>query len=234
MGFKKLNENQKLVLFDIDRTLITRSQGHEEAFSDAFRAIYGVDTNINIINHHGMTDQAIIIEVLKKNGLAEREIKPRIKKCMNAIVESFQKRIQKSTFRPIKGVKKLLRELLRRNILMGLVTGNLEKIARGKMKKLGLNDYFPVGGFGSDDISRTKLVKLAIKRAEKKFKFKFNDNVFLVGDAPQDIKAGKDAGVKTIGVTTGIYSREHLLKQNPDYILEDLTNTSSILNIIFR
>jgi len=234
MGLNKLKRNQKLILFDIDRTLITRSQGHEEAFSDAFKSVYGIDTNISIINYHGMTDQAIIIKVLKKNGLAENKIKPKIKKCMNVMIKSFRKRIQRSTFGPMKGVKKLLRELSRRNILMGLVTGNLEKIARGKMKKLGLNHYFPVGGFGSDDINRTKLVKLAIKRAKKKFNFKFNDNVFLVGDAPQDIKAGKDAGVKTIGVLTGIYSKKDLLNRGADYVLEDLTDINSVLNIIFR
>jgi len=63
----------KLVLFDIDSTLIKGAKGHREAFSEAFKEIYGVDTTIDIINHHGMTDQQIIIEVLKKNGLDEQK-----------------------------------------------------------------------------------------------------------------------------------------------------------------
>ena len=131
------------------------------------------------------------------------------------------------------GVRELLKELAERNVLIGLVTGNLEPIARGKMELLGLSQYFKVGGFGSDDIKRVNLVRLAIKRAEESFNFQPDNNVFLFGDAPQDIKAAKEAGVKAIRVTTGVYSKEDLLRCDPDYILEDLTDTKRILNIIF-
>ncbi len=95
-----------------------------------------------------------------------------------------------------------------------------------------MNHYFKIGGFGSDDINRTNLVRLAIKRAEEKFNFKFNNNVFLVGDAPQDMKAGKEAGVKTIGVTTGIYSKEQLKNAGADFILETLKDKNKFLKII--
>lgn len=224
---------QKLVLFDVDGTLITGTVEHEKAFSDAFRTVYGVNTNISIINHLGMTDQEVIIKVLKKNGLAESEIKPKIGECMDVMVKSFQKLIKESSFKPLRGARKLLRELSERDVLMGLATGNLEEIARGKMRKLRLNDYFKVGGFGSDDIHRANLIRLAIKRAEKKFNFKPDNNIFLFGDTPRDINAAKEAGVKIIGVKTKICSKEDLLKCDPDYILEDLSNTDEILTIIF-
>ena len=61
----------KLILFDIDKTLVPSSRAHHKAFSEAFKKVYGIDASIKIINHHGMTDQQIIIEVLKKNGLSE-------------------------------------------------------------------------------------------------------------------------------------------------------------------
>ena len=222
----------KLVLLDIDRTLISSTKSHRAAFSDAFKIVYGVNTNIDIINHHGMTDQEIIIEVLKKNGLEERTIKSKLEQCIERMIDSFNKIIESEEIIVLDGVKDLLKELDQRNLLMGLVTGNLESIARGKLKKSGLNHYFKIGGFGSDDINRTRLVKIAIERAEKHFDFKSNNNVFLFGDAPQDMKAGKEANVKTIGVTTGIYSREQLENAGADFILESLKDTNKILEII--
>jgi len=222
----------KLVLFDIDRTLITSSKAHHKAFSEGFKKIYGVDTTIDIINHHGMTEQQIIIEVLKKNGLNEQQIKLKLKKCMEVMVDAFNKLVENDEIIMLDGVKELLEELEKNNVLMGLVTGNLEPIAKGKLKKVGLNYYFKVGGFGEDDINRTNLVKIAIKRAEENFNFKFNNNVFLFGDAPQDMKAGKEAGIKTIGITTGIYSKEQLKNAGADFIVENFKNKKEILKIL--
>lgn len=222
----------KLVLFDIDNTLIEGSRGHKIAFSGALKKIYGVDANIDIINYYGMTDQQIIIEVLKKHGLDEQMIKSKLEECMKAMVIFFNRVVDGDEIIILDGVRELLEELDGYNILMGLVTGNLEPIARGKLKKVGLNHYFKIGGFGNDDIDRTNLVKIAIRRAEKKFNFKFDNNVFVVGDAPKEIKSGKEAGVKTIGVTTGIYSKEQLKDAGADFILEHLKDKDRVLKII--
>lgn len=222
----------KLILFDIDRTLILGSRAHHKAFSEAFKKVYGVDTNIDIINHHGMTEQQVIIEVLKKNGLNEQKIKSKLKECMKIMIDSFKESIDNDEIILLDGVRGLLEELEENDFLIGLVTGNLEEIARGKLKKVGINHYFKVGGFGNDDIDRVNLVKLAIKRAEENFNFKSNNNVFLFGDTPHDIKAGKKAGVKTIGVTTGIYSKEQLKNASADVVLENLKDTNKILKLI--
>lgn len=222
----------KLALFDIDGTLINGFKGHMLAFSKAFLKVYKIKTSIEIINWHGMTDQQIIIDVLKKNNLNEKNIKSKLKECMKAMVSFFNKIIDKEEIILLEGAKDLLKELKKDNILMGLATGNLESIARLKMKRIGIIDYFKVGGFGSDDIDRAKLVKLAIKRAKENFNFKFSKNVFLIGDAPQDMKAGKEVGVKTIGVTTGIYSEKQLTEAGADFVVENLKNKKEILKII--
>lgn len=222
----------KLVLFDIDGTLVKGFKGHMLAFSEAFLKVYKVKTSIEIINWHGMTDQQIIIDVLKKNSFSEKNIKSNLKECMEVMVSFFNKIIDKEEIILLEGVKNLLKELEENNILTGLVTGNLEIIARLKMKKIGINNYFKLGGFGSDDIDRAKLVKLAIKRAKDNFKFIFDDNVFLIGDTPKDIKAGKEAGIRTIGVATGIYSKEQLKEAGADFLLENLKNKKEIFGII--
>lgn len=222
----------KLTLFDIDGTLIKGTKGHKAAFSKAFKKVYGVDTSINIINTYGMTDQQIMIDVLKKKGLKESDIKPKLKECMKVSVDYFSKIVDSEEIAVLDGVRELLEELHKRNVLMGLVTGNLEPIAKGKLKRVGLDHYFKLGGFGSDDINRTNLVRIAIKRANDNFGFELDDNVFILGDTPKDIKAGKEAGVKTIGVATTIYSKEQLKHAGADFVLDNLKNKEKILGMM--
>lgn len=222
-----------LILFDIDKTLIKSSNGHAAAFSEGFKKVYGIDAKIKLIVTSGMTDQQIIIEILKKKGLSESQILPKINECMKVMIEYFDSIKDSIEVNILNGVSELLEELKTQNFLIGLVTGNLEPIGRGKMKKANLNQYFKLGGFGSDDISRTKLVKLAIKRAEENFDFKYNNNVFLFGDAPQDMNAGHEAGIITIGVTTGIYTKKDL-ENAADYVVDNLQDTQKILSIISK
>lgn len=223
---------EKLVLFDIDRTLIVGDKSHRAAFSHAFKKVYGVETNIDVINPHGMTDQQVIIEVLKKNDLDEATIKSKLKECMEAMISHFNEVVDEFEITIIDGIPELLEELKKNNILLGLVTGNLEPIAHGKLKKVGLDQYFKVGGFGSDDINRTNLVKLAIGRAEQNLNFKFENNVFVVGDTPKDVKAGKEAGVKTIAVATGLYSTEQLKNTDADFVFDNFSKSEILQTIL--
>lgn len=227
----------KLILFDIDRTLIGRSKCHHAAFSYAFKKVYNVDVvyntdiDINLIDYAGMTDPQIIIEVLKKKGLTEDTIKTKMNECTETIIDYFKKNVNHDNIPILEGVKELLEELNKQNVIMGLVTGNLEPIAREKLKNVGLNHYFKVGAFGSDNINKTVLVKIAIKRAAENFNFKGND-VFVVGDTIRDINAGLKANVKAIGVATGNYSKEELKASGANFVLNDLSSVDEILKII--
>ena len=223
---------QKLLLFDIDKTLITNATGHKAAFSKAVKEVYGIDTTVEIINYNGMTDPMIIIGVLKKVGLKETEIMLKIKDCMKAMADHFEKLKDNDQMEILDGVPELLKGLDKRNFLIGLVTGNLEPIAWGKMKRFKINQYFKLGGFASDNSNRTELVKIAIKRAEENYNFKFDNNVFLFGDTPQDVNAGNEAGIVTVGVATGIYLKEELKEAGASFAIDDLKDIKRILTII--
>ncbi len=221
-----------LILFDIDKTLIKCSTEYATAFSKGFKKIYKIDSTIDIINYQGMTDQQIIIEVLEKNGLKESEIVSRIEECMRVMVDYFDEVKDSVQIKVLQGVPELLKKLEEQNFLIGLVTGNLEPIGRIKLEKVGLGKYFKFGGFGSDDVSRTKLVKLAIRRAEENFGFEFDDNVFLFGDTPKDMEAGNGAGVVAVGVATGEYSKGELEDADAGYVVDDLGDTEKILDLV--
>lgn len=219
-----------LVLFDVDRTLIGRSQCHHEAFSYAFKKVYDVDVDIKIINYGGMTDPDIAIQVLRKIGLNDEIILSKLDECMGMIVEYFTKNVKRDRIPILPGVKDLLELLYQKGVLLGLVTGNLEPVAWGKLKSIHIDHYFRLGGFGSDNINRTELVKIAVKKAMDNFNFK--GTTYVIGDTPRDIKAGFEANAKTIAVATGTYTTEELKKFNPDYVFESLKNKDEILSII--
>jgi len=223
-----------LILFDVDKTLIERIEGHKEAFSHAFKQVYGVETSVDAIDHAGKTDRQIIVEVLKQEGLKESEILSKIDACIESMTDYFNRVKDVIQIEAFDGISHLLTQLNEAGFLLGLVTGNLEPIARGKLDQVGLNHFFKLGGFGSDDRDRSQLVRLAIKRAREQFDFKANNNVFLLGDTPRDIAAGKAAEVTTIGVATGNYSEEELVEADADHVLSNLSSEQKVLNLVSR
>jgi phosphoglycolate phosphatase-like HAD superfamily hydrolase len=224
--------NQKLLLFDIDNTLTRSSAAHRAALHFALQSVYGIAANIDVIKFHGMTDQQIIIEVMKKYGLGETAVRANLEACMKLMVTRFLEINDDFELVTLDGVGELLKERARAGHLMGLVTGNLEGIAWAKLAKVGLDTFFRCGGFGSDHIDRAELVRIALKRAREKIGFEHNGNAFLFGDTPLDIRAGKEAGVITVGVATGHYSVSELQSCTPDFVVENLRDIGHITRII--
>ena len=108
------------------------------------------------------------------------------------------------------GVSKLLSRLEGEGVYLGLVTGNLEKIAYAKLNKVGIGGFFHFGGFGSDHINRTELMRLAIRQAKSRFGLVDDIRAFHIGDAEQDMTAAREGGATPIGVATGVFSAGEL------------------------
>ena len=117
----------------------------------------------------------------------------------------------------------MLKHLSRdRNVLLGLGTGNMEKGARIKLEPSGFNAYFLFGGYGSDSFHRPSLLKKAVLRARKFAREPFRpDDVYVIGDTPLDVAAGKKAGFKTVAVGTGFAEWKDLVASRPDHIARD-------------
>ena len=226
----------KLALFDIDDTLLRNSMAHKEAFLRAFENVYGAkNVSLEFKDYYGLTDKQIIIKVLENHGLDQALIIERIDACMKEMINLFPGLLKnRADLVLIHGVKPTLEKLKEKNVLMGLVTGNLEQIAWLKLRNTGIAKYFRFGGFGNDSTERSELVKLAIQRAEKHgFKLdKDNINVYHFGDTPLDIKAGMRTGAITIGVATGPYSTGVLKQAGADHVINGLQDTDRVLRIL--
>lgn len=223
---------RKLILFDIDGTMISGKYDNPDSFSDAIKAVHNIDVEISWGDIQGMTDPQILKETLLKNGISKKNIKQNMSRYFDEMSKSFQRSVKNREMKPLDGVKELLISLKSKSIVLGLVTGNLSSIAKGKLEKIGLLEYFDIGSFGDDDINRTKLVKLAIKRAGTKFKHSFRNKIVIIGDSPSDIKAGLEAGIQTIGVATGKYSKKTLQEAGANAAVDSLKDTNKIIRLI--
>ena len=221
--------DKPLLLFDVDGTLVDwhPENRHHQAFAFGLSKVYKIDKKIDI--YPGMTDRGIITENLQKVGMAPAEISAGMEDCIRAMAEFYLEEPDKNVAL-LPGVEDLLQELEKREYLMGLVTGNVKEIAFAKLGVVGLDRFFNFGGFGSEDIDRSRLVRRAIKRAEK---FGHNGQlVYVFDDTVRGCAAGKKGGAKTIAIATGDYSIEDLEQGGADYVLDNLKNKAAVLEII--
>jgi len=205
-----------------------------QALLEAIKEIYGLETRIDVINHHGMTDQEIIIRILEQYDVDQKIMQAGLNQCMDFMQAQYTRIVESENLVILEGVIDLMTKLDQSGFLLGLVTGNLEKIAQAKLRKIGINHFFKVGGFGSDRINRADLVKIAIKGAEKNFGFDPNNRIFHFGDAPQDMRAAREAGVIPIGVTTGIFSADELETAGAFKVFPNLKDTDDIIQLMLN
>lgn len=218
----------KIPLFDIDGTLFkTANPVHRDAFEYAFKKTYGINAKQTDISPEGKVDNQIILEVLEKHGISEKEIKQKIKDATKEMTIYFEE--NKNSVNPeiLPGVINLLKKLRHKNIPIGMLTGNVEEIAWIKIEKAGLKDFFDFGAFGDKAFKRVELVEHAKNNAEKALNkcFKTTDFV-IIGDTPRDIECAKDAGINVIAVSTGIYPFEELLNEKPNLVVHYLDDKS--------
>jgi len=226
-----MGSNDILTLFDVDGTLVRGARCHYQAFVHAVKKFYGMSEDISGINYAGKTDPQILREVLELGGFQEETIEKNFQKCLDYMIKYYLKNVHLENVIALDGAKNLLDILKKEDVILGLTTGNLEPIAYAKLNRADLDEYFPFGGFGSDYAERALLVKKAIKVAIAKFNFKGN-KIFVIGDTPLDVVAGKKVGAKTIGVATGRYNTDELLKSGADYIMDDLTDENFFMRSI--
>jgi phosphoglycolate phosphatase-like HAD superfamily hydrolase len=221
-----------IVTFDIDNTLIKGSTAHTDAMIAAIGDIFGVAASIDIIRHHGMTDPEIVIRILEKCGVNDEVIRSKKDECLERMWQRYAEAVESEEIVMLGGVLNLLNRLEQEGCFLGLVTGNLEKIAHAKLEKIGIDGFFQFGGFGSDHIDRSELIKIAFQRAKKRFRLEDNLQVFHIGDAIQDMTAARDGNALPIGVTTGEFTAAELESAGAYRIVSNLENGDEILKLL--
>jgi phosphoglycolate phosphatase len=223
----------KIPLFDIDGTLLKAGNAvHDAAFDYAFKTVFNSATSKSEIATHGMTDTQIILELLLKHSFSEEEIKSKKDEAVRVMNEYFMQHENEEEYTPLAGVVETLHYLKEKNILMGLLTGNVEPIAWRKIEKAGIKDYFKFGAFGDAVYKRVELLKIAEERANKMGPNISISDFIIIGDTPLDVKCAKDGNIQVIAVASGVYTVEQLQEAGADFVLESLEDSEKILKIL--
>ena len=218
----------RLVLFDIDGTLIDSGGAGVRSLDLALNDLFSIENGFHGISMAGKTDTQIIKEGIIKHGLSANG-------TIDAVIKAYLNYLRREINNDRKHVKPGIYEVLEelkplQDLGLGLLTGNIEEGARIKLEPFRLNEYFPAGAFGSDDEDRNNLLPIAVKRFEELFQQKIEaDNCIIVGDTPRDVECAHIYGAMCIAVATGPYSYNDLIEAGADYVVQDLSDRNALL-----
>jgi phosphoglycolate phosphatase-like HAD superfamily hydrolase len=216
-----------LFLFDIDGTLLRgMPPAHRQAMCDASLAVFGIEIGPDGLGQTaGMTDTAIARRTLLAAGVPVDTLAQGLPRFFAAAADAYERHVPedlRSYHTP--HAEDALHELAARGAALGLVTGNIQRIAWTKLQAAGLAAYFKCGAFGDEAEAREELPRRAVERARAAFGREFAPaHTYMVGDTPADIACGAACALQTVAVATGpIHSLGELRQHGPDHAFEDL------------
>jgi len=228
------NRAKKLLLFDLDWTLIYTGGAGVRALDRSFERLFRIPEAMKGVSPDGKTDPAICREMIHVH-LKRLPKEGEIEALCQGYLEYLKIEIPVSPgYRVLPGIPALLEALRpQTDIVMGLGTGNLEEGAHIKLARADLAKYFPFGGYGSDAEARPDVLRTGVARGEKLAGQAFAAReVVVIGDNIRDVQAGKAIGATTVAVASGPMSADELGKTDPDYLFGDLSGTDAVLRAL--
>lgn len=224
---------RRIILFDIDGTLVWGGPA-KDAFVDAMNETYGTPGAFEKVSFAGKTDPQIARELLDGVGMSRGEIEGGFEELWRRYLGYLEARLPRDPVQVLSGVESLLHALAEHDdVGVGLLTGNIHGGARLKLSSGGLWRHFTFGSYGSDHEERDELPAIAVQRARELWGAHVTaDEAIIVGDTPRDVQCGKAGGTRTIAVATGSFSSVDLEAEGPDHVLEDLSETAAVVDLL--
>ena len=224
----------KLVLFDIDGTILLTSGAGRRAIVTAIAEEVGSSEAMGSVRFDGKTDPQIVAELLAAAGHHEAPSPDRVESICRRYVELLATELERPTTQTslMPGIPGLLDRLEQEEgVVLGLLTGNVARGAELKLRSAGIEpERFRVGAYGSDAAHRPELPPIAAKRAARFFgREPTGQEVVIIGDTPADIACGSCIDARAVAVATGGYSVADLAACGPHAVFEDLSDTESVL-----
>ena len=227
---------KRLLLFDIDGTILSTEGAARRAFMRALVDVYGTAGPLEDHPFDGKTDPQIARELMGAAGFGDADIDARLADLWDRYLAEFATEMAATDYhtRVYPGVREVLKQLAAHDdVVLGLLTGNIARGAALKLGSAGLDHYFRLGAFGSDCEQRHGLPQIAVDRARELTGRAFSGkDVIVIGDTPSDVHCGRSLGVFALGVATGRHGRAELLAAGADEVFEDLSNTPEVLRVL--
>ena len=223
---------KRLLLFDIDGTLINSGGAGIEALKRALKERFGIEDDLGDIEIAGMTDSGIIVSILEKHKIPPNA--ENVAGFLDSYVHFLSHELPRRKGNLLPGVLELLEKLkTRKHVVLALLTGNVSRGAQLKLGHYGVWHFFEFGAFADDHSDRNQLGLFAQARAKEKHGREFtSEEIDIIGDTPRDIACGKALGARTIAVATGSWSRQKLASHNPDILIDDFSDVERLINTL--
>ncbi|MEJ2746714.1 MAG: HAD hydrolase-like protein [Anaerolineae bacterium] len=225
----------KLLLFDIDGTLIRSNGAGREVMAASLREVFGTAGPIDAYKFSGKTDQQIIIDLLTAAGISNEQIILGLPHIYQTMIEKGRQIFPQRGMEPCAGVESLLQKLSQRDdVTLGLLTGNIAGTAPLKLAAAGIDPgQFQLGAYGCDSINRHDLLHIAMQRASNLTTLAYSgNNTVVIGDTPADIACARSGKATAVAVASGWTDSPTLAQYQPDYLLCDLSDTTAVINIL--
>lgn len=222
-------KKRRLLLWDIDGTLISTGAAGQRAIVLATAQRFGGSGDLEGVEIAGRTDSGIAHQIFAKYG--EPITEETMRSFLNLYLEFLARELPRSKGQVMPGVLELLKRSEHRpDTVLGLLTGNFRRGAQLKLEHYQLWHFFAFGAFADDHHDRNELGAFALTRAQETTGAKFLPaQVDVIGDTGHDIACGKAFGARTIAIATGSWPRERLAESAPDFLFNDLSNVDEVI-----
>ena len=226
----------KLVLFDIDGTILWSNGAGRRAMMRALTTAFGTSGSPDY-RYDGKTDRQIVRDLMRMEGHTDDIIDARMTALLDEYVTWLEEELRsgRTHIERFRGVVELLDALeARADRRVGLLTGNIAVGASAKLRAVGIDPArFSVSAFGSDHEVRGELPAIAQRRAREELGLSVEgEAIVIIGDTPADILCGREIGARAIAVATGRFSVEELAAHGPAAVFPDLADTDAVMRAI--
>ena len=203
-------------LFDIDGTLLNSRDGvHYQAFHNAMLKVFGLACRIDGVPVHGNTDLGIVRAVLEREGVPADRFERGIPELIELMCEEVRRNSRQLSPEVCPSIVDLLTLLQSQEKLLGVVSGNLERIGWLKLEASGLRRFFQFGAFSDQLELRSEIFRAGLTEARRRYGER-DALVYFVGDTPADILAARAVGAPILALATGTFGAEELERHGPD------------------
>ena len=214
----------RLVLFDIDGTLIHTGGAGVMAFGRAFETEFSIVNGAARIKFSGRTDTGIAREMFLLHGVEPS--RENLRRFFDSYVFWLDYLLTQTRGGVFAGVWEFIHQLhaLPQPPAIGLLTGNIRLGAEIKLRHFELWEIFQTGAFADDQEDRNQIAAIARQRGSQLLNGSLSgEQILVIGDTPRDIQCARHIGAKMLAVTTGGAKSEELKEYRPDWLVEDLT-----------
>ncbi|MEW6142579.1 MAG: HAD family hydrolase [Chloroflexota bacterium] len=224
----------KLVIFDLDQTLVDVVPVHDRAATAVFKHFFGVDGHITEVEFAGRSLIENFLAVAQLKSIPEQSVLEKMPAMLDyydkAFIESFPADCSKCV---LPGARELLDALAGTGNILALYTGDSEAVASIMLERTALDHYFRIRFFGTEVKRRPDMITLARNKAAKLAGRPFSgEDIVVVGDSIKDIEAGKEHKARTVAIATGSYPEMELSRYGPDFVFEDMEDWRKVMAAI--